>query len=125
MKGQKSVCNVCGKEFVKKMNTQVNCSAQCTTKSSLIKMVERGNVNKFKIMARDGFKCFYCGKSTYEHQARLVLDHLIPLAKGGKTDNDNLVTCCTECNCSKSSMMIDEKLLSLMQAEVKRRNNQL
>jgi 5-methylcytosine-specific restriction endonuclease McrA len=80
-------------------------------------------VNKFKIFERDGFKCFYCGKTSIEDNARLLLDHVIPLSKRGETSKENLVTCCTECNASKGGMMIKGERLIQIQDEIKRRNS--
>ena len=53
---------------------------------------------------RDGYICQYCGiKFTLEE---LCIDHLIPRAKGGKNDNNNLITSCKECNHKKSDLSI-------------------
>src|SRR5690606_31072345 len=110
MKGEKSVCPVCNEEFTKKMYTQVNCSTRCSIKKTSINAKDRNGVVKFKIFARDGFKCFYCGKSSIEKDARLVLDHLIPQTNGGRSTPINLVTCCTECNNSKLQIMLHPDL---------------
>jgi len=42
-------------------------------------------------------RCFYCGQ-----KARLSLDHVIPLALGGKHEKANLVMACLSCNSSKN-----------------------
>lgn len=65
--------------------------------------VERGKVSnkmRFSIYERDGFKCANCGAS-YKY-AKLEIDHIIPIAKGGKTTYDNLQTLCHKCNVEKS-----------------------
>ena len=62
--------------------------------------VERGKVTnkmRFAVYARDGNKCRYCG-SRYN----LEVDHIFPIAKGGKTTFDNLQTLCHDCNVKKS-----------------------
>lgn len=64
--------------------------------------VERGKVSnkmRFSIYARDGYRCRRCGVS--ERYARLEIDHIIPIAKGGKTTYDNLQTLCHRCNVEK------------------------
>lgn len=64
--------------------------------------VERGKVSnkmRFSIYARDGYKCCKCGVS--EKYARLEIDHIIPIAKGGKTTVENLQTLCHRCNVEK------------------------
>jgi hypothetical protein len=56
---------------------------------------------RFEVFQRDGFKCAYCGKDA--NQAILEVDHIIPEAKGGKTELGNLQTACFECNRGKSA----------------------
>ncbi len=33
------------------------------------------------------------------------MDHIVPLARGGRSTKDNLVPCCKDCNTKKNSMM--------------------
>lgn len=64
--------------------------------------VERGKVSnklRFAIYARDGYRCRKCGRKTDD----LEIDHIIPIAKGGKTVYDNLQTLCHRCNKRKGS----------------------
>lgn len=37
----------------------------------------------------------------------LSLDHIVPLAEGGKSNSDNLQTLCKKCNCAKGVNTID------------------
>ena len=47
--------------------------------------------------------CHYCRKSfSYKD---LTMDHLVPLARGGRSTKDNLVPCCKDCNNLKKSML--------------------
>jgi 5-methylcytosine-specific restriction endonuclease McrA len=50
------------------------------------------------IMAAFDYHCAYCGKYTH----RPVMDHVFAVSSGGKTDRNNLVPACRECNRSKS-----------------------
>ena len=62
--------------------------------------VERGKVSnkmRFAIYARDGNRCRRCGRRT----DRLEIDHIIPIAKGGKSTFDNLQSLCHKCNMEK------------------------
>ena len=64
--------------------------------------VERGRVSNrmsFSIYERDGYTCQLCGK-TYDTD-NLEIDHIKPIAKGGKSTYDNLQTLCKRCNKNK------------------------
>ncbi len=58
--------------------------------------------------------CYYCHqKFPYKD---LTMDHLVPLARGGRSTKDNLVPACKDCNTKKKNMMSvewDEYLDSL------------
>ena len=47
--------------------------------------------------------CYYCGRKFAYKQ--LTMDHLVPLARGGRSTKDNLVAACKECNTKKKSML--------------------
>ncbi len=62
--------------------------------------VERGKVTnkmRFAIYAKDNYRCRKCGRKTND----LEIDHIYPIAKGGKTTMDNLQTLCHRCNVRK------------------------
>lgn len=60
------------------------------------------------IKSRDNFTCCNCGNSVYiEPNLLLEVDHIIPVAKGGRTVEDNLQTLCWKCNRAKSDKMIN------------------
>ncbi len=47
--------------------------------------------------------CHYCGmKTAYRN---LTMDHLVPLARGGRSTKNNLVPACKTCNTKKKSML--------------------
>jgi len=47
--------------------------------------------------------CHYCGmKVAYRN---LTMDHLVPLAWGGRSTKNNLVPACKDCNNKKKSML--------------------
>lgn len=59
------------------------------------------------IKARDNFTCCNCGNSTHvEPNLLLEIDHIIPVSKGGRTEEDNLQTLCWKCNRSKGDKII-------------------
>ncbi len=47
--------------------------------------------------------CEYCGLSQAGQEATFHIDHIIPLALGGKTTADNLALSCVSCSLRKSA----------------------
>ncbi len=47
--------------------------------------------------------CWYCGQKV--GFKNLTMDHVIPLARGGRSTKDNLVPSCKECNIKKKSSL--------------------
>lgn len=56
---------------------------------------------RYDVLKRDGFRCTLCGR-TAQDGVKLHVDHIKPIAKGGKTKMSNLRTLCDECNRGKS-----------------------
>lgn len=54
-----------------------------------------------RIAERDNYTCQICGRYMPDGVG-LQIDHIIPVAKGGKTTPDNLQVLCAECNRKKS-----------------------
>jgi hypothetical protein len=55
-----------------------------------------------RIFERDGNKCVYCGEAGDLH-----LDHIIPVSKGGTSDDENLQVLCSSCNLKKGNSNTD------------------
>lgn len=53
--------------------------------------------------------CYYCGCPLTEYNR--TIDHLIPLARGGRNTRNNRVWCCSRCN--KEKMDMTEKEFSI------------
>lgn len=47
--------------------------------------------------------CHYCGRQFPVKE--LTMDHVIPLARGGKSERINVVPCCKECNTRKKQLL--------------------
>ncbi len=50
--------------------------------------------------------CYYCGRKF--KSAELTMDHLIPITRGGKSAQGNLVPACKECNNKKKYLLPTE-----------------
>jgi 5-methylcytosine-specific restriction endonuclease McrA len=53
------------------------------------------------VYTRDNGKCQYCASRLPRPEA--TYDHVVPRAQGGKTEWDNVVICCVECNQRKGN----------------------
>ena len=47
--------------------------------------------------------CHYCGKDVPPKE--LTLDHIVPLARGGRSTKGNCVPACKECNNQKKNLL--------------------
>ena len=62
---------------------------------------------RMQIKERDNFTCCQCKNSIHkEPNLLLEVDHIIPIARGGLTQEDNLQTLCWKCNRSKGAKLI-------------------
>jgi len=51
------------------------------------------------VFERDGYQCQGCGEGP--PTAKLTIDHISPLARGGTNDISNFQTLCSTCNSQK------------------------
>lgn len=61
---------------------------------------------RYRILKRDNFRCQLCGRGKDDlddegKPVRLHVDHILPIAAGGKSDDANLQTLCYDCNRGK------------------------
>ncbi len=59
---------------------------------------------RFEVMRRDGFRCRLCGAIAADG-AKLEVDHIVPVSRGGTNDPHNLQTLCEACNRGKSNRL--------------------
>lgn len=80
---------------------------------------------RFEVFKRDGFCCQYCG--AHPPGVLLEVDHIVPVAAGGKNDIDNLVTSCQDCNRGKGArdLTVAPESLQAKAAAVREREEQL
>ena len=61
---------------------------------------------RFEVFKRDSFTCQYCGRKAPD--VVLEVDHIKPVAEGGKNTLLNLITSCQECNRGKGKRMLTD-----------------
>lgn len=91
-------------------------------------MAERKPLTKrmrFDVFKRDRFCCQYCGATP--PAVILEVDHVVPVAEGGKNQIDNLVTACFDCNRGKSDRMLSDmpQTLNLKMAAIVEKREQV
>ncbi|MBP5226465.1 MAG: HNH endonuclease [Kiritimatiellae bacterium] len=59
--------------------------------------------------------CHYCGKEVGAEN--LTMDHVIPVARGGKSVQSNVVPACQACNQAKRCQTPAEQILADLEAE--------
>ncbi|MCF8037587.1 MAG: HNH endonuclease [Desulfobacteraceae bacterium] len=47
--------------------------------------------------------CHYCGRQV--PPGELTMDHIVPIARGGKSTRGNVVPCCKACNTRKKDQL--------------------
>ena len=47
--------------------------------------------------------CYYCGRMT--QRAELTMDHIVPLARGGRSTRGNVAPACKDCNNRKKYLL--------------------
>ena len=90
-------------ELIKVLESKLTASAFTKEQRTLMTKKLREYIKN-----RDNYTCCNCGNSTHnEPNLLLEIDHIIPVAKGGRTVEDNLQTLCWKCNRAKSDKIID------------------
>jgi 5-methylcytosine-specific restriction endonuclease McrA len=69
------------------------------------------------IFKRDGYTCQYCGARPGTKE--LTIDHVLPRARGGKSEWTNCVLACVECNARKANRTPREARMNLRRVPVK------
>jgi 5-methylcytosine-specific restriction endonuclease McrA len=82
----------------------------------LLQMIRRPKspvrFSRQNIYARDRYQCQYCGNKYPTED--LTYDHVIPKSRGGRTQWENIVTCCVECNRKKGGRTPHEASMRLV-----------
>lgn len=112
------VCRSCGTTFVRHSFSTpvVYCSGACrrrekvTLRRALQHDLDAGMVSRIAIYQRDDWTCHICGDpvdrdAVVPDLAAPVLDHVVPLARGGAHDEVNLRTAHFYCNSVKRDLV--------------------
>ncbi|XP_021738256.1 uncharacterized protein LOC110704752 isoform X1 [Chenopodium quinoa] len=71
----------------------------------------RNILSRKNIFYRDDYMCQYCKVTN-----NLTIDHVVPIARGGKWEWENLVTACIRCNSKKGHKTLEEANMNLVKA---------
>lgn len=87
-------CKLCGRVF-DDLNFKLcpYCGSELATRYGRQPIPRKLRHEVFK---RDGYRCRECGAS--KDETSLEIDHIVPVARGGTNDIDNLQILCRECN---------------------------
>lgn len=67
-------------------------------------------ISRKNILARDNYKCQYCGKQSNS----LTVDHVLPKSRNGQDTWENLVAACKNCNQLKGEKTPEEAKMPLL-----------
>lgn len=116
-------CVNCGRIFYSQYSNQLYCSGNCKSKKkgnhTFRKRCRKygvyfdSSIKKVEILKRDKYTCKICGKICNPNDKRWgtsgpdypTIDHIIPLARGGKHIEQNLQCACGMCNSNKRDLL--------------------
>ncbi len=88
-------------ELINQLENKLTMVSQIREQRALMTQKLREYIKK-----RDNYTCCICGNSVEkEPNLLLEIDHIIPISKGGLTEESNLQTLCWKCNRAKSDKL--------------------
>jgi len=112
---QKAICLlIMGKaEVVSEYDTEVHSVSTTVRLPAVARLIhvlqprcKQVKFSKQNILARDRWKCQYCGTTISRNT--MTLDHVVPRAKGGRSSWENVVAACEPCNWAKADRSLLE-----------------
>lgn len=89
-------------ELINQLENKLTTTAQIKEQRALMTRKLRAYIKE-----RDNYTCCICKNSVYnEPNLLLEVDHIIPISKGGMTEENNLQTLCWKCNRAKADKII-------------------
>jgi 5-methylcytosine-specific restriction endonuclease McrA len=115
-------CRGCGKQFISATIQDRWCSVECGARQAHEKRRARLRdafvepVNRMAIFERDRWRCQLCHRKVdkrlkHPHLMSATLDHIVPLAKGGKHEAVNVQLAHLHCNVAKRDNAANDQLL--------------
>lgn len=90
-------------ELINQLENKLTTTAQIKEQRALMTRKLRAYIKE-----RDNYTCCICKNSVYnEPNLLLEVDHIIPISKGGMTEENNLQTLCWKCNRAKADKIIE------------------
>lgn len=83
-------------EEIRSPGRTMKCPAVVRLKVFVAKKRRLAKFTRRAVCIRDNSECGYCGVKLSSKE--VTFDHILPLAVGGTTDFDNLITACKTCN---------------------------
>lgn len=77
----------------------------------------RVKFSRQNVVARDRWRCQYCGER--KPSSELTFDHVKPRSRGGRTEWENIVMACVECNSRKADKTPEEAGMRLRSKPVR------
>ncbi len=72
---------------------------------------KRVALTKKNVLLRDDYKCGYCGM---QGDRTMTVDHVVPKAAGGKSNWENLISACADCNGRKRDRTPEQARMPLL-----------
>lgn len=89
-------------ELINQLENKLTTTAQIKEQRALMTRKLRAYIKE-----RDNYTCCICKNSVYnEPNLLLEVNHIIPISKGGMTEENNLQTLCWKCNRAKADKII-------------------
>ena len=108
-------CVRCNKSLADKNAKAIYCSKTCKSMDHNFKHRSRtrvhGTARRRLIWERDEAMCYMCHKSL--ELSVIELDHLIPVALGGSSDDKNIAVSCQTCNRRRGTRIEEAQITKL------------
>lgn len=122
-RGDQADCQLCGQAFLANKRRYRYCSPECSAarknpdnwkhynaRKARLRAALVESFDRVEIFERDGWTCQICltpvdRSAKFPSPASVSLDHIIPIARGGKHSRANSQTACLGCNVRKGVRM--------------------